>query len=45
MDNILVSDPEVRKDIGVCLADFKILSEIGRGSYGVVYKVNSLINK
>ena len=27
------------------LLDFKILEELGKGSYGIVYKVRSLINK
>jgi serine/threonine protein kinase len=31
--------------IGAKISDFKILSELGRGSYGVVYKVLSQINK
>jgi hypothetical protein len=26
---------------GNCLADFKMVEELGRGSYGVVYKVQS----
>lgn len=28
-------------DIGNSMADFKVLSELGRGSYGTVYKVQS----
>ena len=28
-------------DIGNQMADFKIISELGRGSYGTVYKVES----
>lgn len=31
--------------IGSKISDFKILSELGRGSYGIVYKVISQINK
>lgn len=27
------------------LIDFKILEELGKGSYGIVYKVRSLVNK
>jgi len=30
---------ENKNNIGNCLADFIIMSEIGRGSYGIVYKV------
>jgi serine/threonine protein kinase len=29
------------KSIGGCLSDFKILNELGKGSYGVIYKVQS----
>ena len=32
------------KNVGSKLSDFKIVSELGRGSYGVVYKVQSLQN-
>jgi NIMA (never in mitosis gene a)-related kinase len=31
--------------VGSKLADFKIISELGKGSYGVVFKVQSLIDK
>lgn len=31
-------------DIGNKLSDFKILSELGRGSYGVVFKVYSYVD-
>lgn len=30
--------------IGKCLGDFLLISEIGRGAHGVVYKVRSNIN-
>jgi serine/threonine protein kinase len=40
--NNIVESPEIR--IGSKMSDFKILSELGRGSYGVVYKVQSLID-
>ena len=36
---------EYSKSIGSSLIDFKILSELGRGSYGLVYKVQSKIDK
>jgi len=32
-------------NLGSSLVDFKILEELGKGSYGIVYKVRSLINK
>ena len=31
-------------EIGATMLDFKIVTELGRGSYGTVYKVNSLKN-
>jgi NIMA (never in mitosis gene a)-related kinase len=38
-------ETEVNLDmIGSKLKDFQIISELGRGSYGVVYKVQSNIN-
>ena len=33
------------ENAGNNLIDFKILEELGKGSYGVVYKVRSMINK
>jgi NIMA (never in mitosis gene a)-related kinase len=32
------------KTIGCSLADYKILNELGKGSYGVIYKVHSLVD-
>ncbi len=32
------------KQIGCKLSDFEILSELGRGSFGVVFKVKSLVD-
>lgn len=32
----------VKSSLGCTLSDFKLISELGRGSYGVVYKVQSL---
>ena len=32
-----------KSNIGSKLSDFKVLSELGRGSYGVIYKVESLL--
>ena len=29
------------KDVGECLADFELVAELGRGTYGVVHKVRS----
>jgi serine/threonine protein kinase len=38
-------ETEVNLDmIGSKLKDFQIISELGRGSYGVVYKVQSNLN-
>lgn len=34
----------IAKGIGSKLADFEVLSELGRGSYGVVFKVKSLLD-
>ena len=36
---------EYSHTIGGSLGDFKILSELGRGSYGLVYKVQSKLDK
>jgi NIMA (never in mitosis gene a)-related kinase len=30
--------------VGSCLANFQILTELGKGSYGVVYKVKSNVD-
>ena len=35
---------EIIHDIGNKLSDFKILLELGRGSYGIVYKVYSYVD-
>jgi NIMA (never in mitosis gene a)-related kinase len=32
------------KTVGACLADFTILNELGKGSYGVIYKVQSKLD-
>lgn len=40
-----VSDQELQPmSIGNKLSDFNILSELGKGSYGLVYKVRSLLD-
>lgn len=36
---------ENKKLIGSSTSDFHIIKELGRGSYGVVYRVFSIINK
>ena len=36
---------EIMENPGNNLIDFKILEELGKGSYGIVYRVRSLINK
>ena len=35
---------KIARLIGNKLADFEILSELGRGSYGVVFKVKSILD-
>jgi len=35
---------EVMPDIGSKISDFKILNELGRGSYGIVYRVYSYVD-
>jgi serine/threonine protein kinase len=35
----------VARTIGSSINDFKIICELGRGSYGVVFKVQSLLDK
>lgn len=35
---------EIEGNVGNCVADFKIISELGRGSYGVVNKVISNVD-
>ena len=37
------SEPE--RNVGECVEDFKMLCEIGKGSYGIVYKVISNIDQ
>ena len=37
-------DHSVDANVGQTLSDFKILSELGKGSYGTVFKAQSLIN-
>lgn len=36
---------EAQSEYGNSMADFKILNELGRGSYGIVYKVQALKDK
>ncbi len=36
---------ENKRNVGACVSDFTVAKELGRGSYGVVYKVISNINK
>lgn len=38
------SKPEIVQDIGSKVSDFKILNELGRGSYGIVYRVYSYVD-
>ena len=35
---------EIMQDIGSKVSDFKILNELGRGSYGIVYKIYSYVD-
>jgi serine/threonine protein kinase len=37
-------DHSIDVNVGQTLSDFKILSELGKGSYGTVFKAQSLIN-
>jgi NIMA (never in mitosis gene a)-related kinase len=39
-----IVNPELIQDIGSKISDFKILNEIGRGSYGIVYRVYSYVD-
>ena len=42
---LLKTSPSLEKEIfGGSLKDFKILNELGRGSFGTVYKAESLLN-
>ncbi len=38
------AEQDEKRRVGTCSTDFQIISELGRGSYGVVYKVLSLID-
>jgi serine/threonine protein kinase len=38
------ANDEYAKTIGMCLADFTIINELGKGSYGVIYKVQSRLD-
>lgn len=44
-DNAQEQKEENTENPGNNLIDFKILEELGKGSYGIVYRVRSLINK
>ena len=39
---IVVNQKELNKKFGSSMKDFMILAELGRGSFGLVYKVQSL---
>ena len=39
-----VNNDEAGRLIGSSLSDFKIICELGKGSYGLVYKVQSIID-
>jgi serine/threonine protein kinase len=39
-----IMNPEIVEDVGSKISDFKILNEIGRGSYGIVYRVYSYVD-
>lgn len=34
-----------KRTVGSCVSEFSITKELGRGSYGVVYRVTSNLNK
>lgn len=41
----MISSEEPLENPGNALSDFKILQELGKGSYGIVYKARSLLDK
>ena len=41
MPSIIKEITDTPSEYGNCMADFEILSELGRGSYGIVYKVKA----
>jgi len=39
-----ISNENKSSKIGTSIIDFKIICELGKGSYGIVFKVKSLLN-
>jgi NIMA (never in mitosis gene a)-related kinase len=39
-----IINDDFAKSIGGSLSDFKIMCELGKGSYGVIYKIQSLLD-